>query len=402
MADYDIIIIGGGIIGISTALFLSGRSGTRIAVIEAESGIAAHQTGRNSGVIHSGLYYKPGSMKAKNCVSGRDAMYAFCEKYDISYEKCGKLVVATDKSQIPILGELLRRGRANGLKNLRILSSMELNEFEPHVKGLAGLFVHETGIVDYVKVTQKYAELFQANGGEIKKNVRFIKAVKSGLELIISTTCGDFKSKYLINCGGLYCDRIARACGIDPGMKIVPFRGEYFHLLPQSRHLVKNLIYPVPDPDFPFLGVHFTKMIDGNVEAGPNAVLAFKREGYMKTSFSLKDTFETAFYPGFIKLVSRHYKNGIKEFYRSFNRTAFVKELKKLIPEIEDKDLKRGGAGVRAQALFLDGRLADDFLIKKAPQMIHVLNAPSPAATASLGIGQTIAGLAALNFDIGR
>ena len=384
----------------ATAMFLSEQTGLKILVIEAESEIATHQTGRNSGVIHSGLYYNPGSLKAKNCVKGRDAMYAFCEQYDIPYEKCGKLVVATDNIQMPILEELLRRGKANGLKKLRMLSSKELNEIEPHVSGLAGLFVQETGIVDYVNVARQYAALFQAGGGEIKNNVKFIKAIRSDSELIISTTRGDFRSKYLINCGGLHCDQIARTCGIDPGMIIIPFRGEYFKLRPQSRYLVKNLIYPAPAPEFPFLGVHFTRTIKGDIEAGPNAVLAFQRDGYLKTSFSLKDTIDTLTYPGFRKLVAKYYKNGIEEFYRSISKSAFVKALKKLIPEIEVQDLKTGAAGVRAQALLSDGRLADDFLIKKAPQMIHVLNAPSPAATASLGIGQTIAELAALNFEI--
>jgi L-2-hydroxyglutarate oxidase len=401
MENYDIIIIGGGIIGMATAMFLSEQTGLKILVIETESEIATHQTGRNSGVIHSGLYYNPGSLKAKNCVKGRDDMYAFCEQYDIPYEKCGKLVVATDNIQMPILEELLRRGKANGLKKLRMLSSKELNEIEPHVSGLAGLFVQETGIVDYVNVARQYAALFQAGGGEIKNNVAFIKAIRSNSELIVSTTRGDFRSKYLINCGGLHCDQIARACGIDPGMKIIPFRGEYFKLRPQSRYLVNNLIYPAPAPEFPFLGVHFTRTIKGDIEAGPNAVLAFQRDGYLKTSFSLKDTIDTLTYPGFRKLVAKYYKNGIEEFYRSIRKSAFVKALKKLIPEIEVQDLKTGAAGVRAQALFLDGRLADDFLIKKTPQVIHVLNAPSPAATASLGIGQTIAELAALNFEIG-
>ncbi len=395
MKPCDITLIGGGIVGLATALHLSkGPCWKNILVLEAESEPAGHQTGHNSGVIHSGLYYKPGSAKARYCTEGRRALYRFCESHDIPHEKCGKVVVATEKAQLPVLETLRRRGLANGLTGLDILSGEQLKAHEPHVNGIAGLFVGETGIVDFRQVARKYAELFQQAGGEIRTGVRFIGAVHQGDGLILSTTGGDITTRYLINCGGLQCDRIARACGVEPGIRIVPFRGEYYTLEANSRHLVNHLIYPVPDPGFPFLGVHFTRMIQGGIEAGPNAVLALKREGYHKTDVSLKDAWEIFSYDGFWKLAARHARAGAGEFYRSFNKAAFTKALGKLIPEIRQADLKSGGAGVRAQALTPEGTLIDDFYIKTAPHMIHVLNAPSPAATASLCIGGAIAEMA--------
>ena len=398
MQAYDVTIIGGGIVGMATALHLSKGPWKKILVLEAEKRLAVHQTGHNSGVIHSGLYYKPGSAKARHCVSGRDALYAFCEKHGIEHEKCGKVVVATEKAQLPVLETLRRRGIANGLQDLETLSPDQLKEHEPHVEGVAGLFVRETGIVDYARVTRQYAGLFRQAGGKIREGVRFFGAIRKGPELILATSAGEITSRYLINCGGLQCDRIARACGVDPGVRIVPFRGEYYTLGAQSRHLVKNLIYPVPNPDFPFLGVHFTRMIQGGVEAGPNAVLAFKREGYRKSDVSIRDTLDTLTWPGFWKLAAKHMAAGTEEFYRSYSKTAFTNALKKLIPEIRQEDLEKGGAGVRAQALTPDGKLVDDFFIKTAPRMIHVLNAPSPAATASLSIGSSIADMARQRF----
>jgi L-2-hydroxyglutarate oxidase len=394
MKPCDITLIGGGIVGLATALHLSKGPWENILVLEAESIPATHQTGHNSGVIHSGLYYKPGSTKARYCTEGRRGLYRFCKAHDIPHEKCGKVVVATEKAQLPVLETLRRRGLANGLTGLDILSSEQIKAHEPHVNGIAGLFVGETGIVDFVQVSHKYAELFQQAGGEIRTGVRFISAVHQGGSLLLNTTGGNITSRYLINCGGLQCDRIARACGVAPGIRMVPFRGEYYTLESKSRHLVNHLIYPVPDPSFPFLGVHFTRMIRGGIEAGPNAVLALKREGYHKTDVCLQDAWEIFSYGGFWKLAGRHMKAGLGEWYRSFSKAAFTRTLGSLIPEIRQTDLKTGGAGVRAQALTPAGTLIDDFYIKTAPRMIHVLNAPSPAATASLRIGEAIAEMA--------
>lgn len=397
---YDVVIIGGGIVGLATAFRLMEMTKIKIAVIEAENRLAAHQTGNNSGVIHSGLYYKPGSLKAQNCVEGREAMYQFCAEHQIPHERCGKLVVATKEEEIPRLKDLQQRGLANGLKGLQWLEQDELKKYEPYVQGIAGLLVPETGIVDYTAVTQKLAELVQASGHDVLLQHRFKALKRQGKDLLIKTSQNDIQARFLINCGGLYSDRIASKCGLKPEVRIVPFRGEYYKINPEKRYLVKNLIYPVPEPAFPFLGVHFTRMIDGGVEAGPNAVLAFKREGYTKTSFSLRDTIETFTYPGFLRLAGKYLKIGLAEYYRSFSKKAFVQALQALIPAIEEKDLEPGGAGVRAQALEKSGSLVDDFRILEAPQMIHVLNAPSPASTASLSIGKTIAAMASKNFSL--
>ena len=397
---YDFVIIGGGIIGTATAMALEKDSRYKILIIEAEDKLAPHQTGNNSGVIHSGLYYKPGSLKAKNCAEGRDLLYRFCEENDIPYEKCGKIVVAADESELEPLNMLYDRGVANGLEGLKKLSAGELKEYEPNVSGIAGLFVPQTGIVDFKKVTQVYAAKVKDKNGEIKLNCKFLSVKKSGKELIVSTNLGELKAKSLVNCGGLYSDRIAKICGVDPGLLIIPFRGEYYKLKNDKKHLVKNLIYPVPDPNFPFLGVHFTRMIDGGIEAGPNAVLAFKREGYKKRSFSARDMADVLAYRGFWKLAFKYGKTGMGEFYRSFNRRAFLKALQRMIPELCLKDLLPGGAGVRAQALDPNGLLVDDFRIIQTERMIHVLNAPSPAATASISIGRSIAALAGKTFAL--
>ena len=395
---FDIAIIGGGIIGTATALNLQKKINYKIVILEAENQLAAHQTGNNSGVIHSGLYYKPGSLKAKNCTLGREMMYQFCEKNNIKYERCGKLVVATNKNEIAALNELERRGRENGLKKIRRLSADELNEYEPYVKGIEGLSVGDTGIVDYKDVVNVYSKLIKEKDGEIKTNSRFINLINENDCFILETESGEVRSKFLVNCGGLQSDRIAKLCGVEPGLQIIPFRGEYYKIKREKEHLVKNLVYPVPDPNFPFLGVHFTRMIKGGIEAGPNAVLAFKREGYKHSDISFPDLAQMMFYGGFWKMVVKHYKMGFHEFYRSFSKTAFVKALQKLIPAIQYEDIYRAGAGVRAQALEPDGKLVDDFRIVEAERMIHVLNAPSPAATASLSIGLTISDLIIKNF----
>ncbi len=397
---YDVAVIGGGIVGAATARELSLFGGLSIVVLEAEDRLAAHQTGNNSGVIHSGLYYKPGSLKARNCVEGREALYRFCEEHAIAHERCGKLVVATNESQLPALDELERRGKANGLTGVRRIGPDEMREREPHLAGIAGLVVPETGIVDFTAVTEAYAAAVRDAGGAIKTGTRVTRCERTATGLRLETTKGAIACRYLVNCGGLQSDRVARLCGVDPGVRIIPFRGEYYKIVSRSRHLVKHLIYPVPDPRFPFLGVHFTRMIHGGIEAGPNAVLAFEREGYGKGSFSLRDTLSILCYSGFWRMAARYWRMAAGEFHRSFSKHAFVAALQKLVPEITPDDVYPGGAGVRAQALDSDGRLADDFRIVEAERMVHVLNAPSPAATASISIGRTIAAMAAKSFGL--
>lgn len=389
--SYDITVIGGGIVGTATALSILKEKKPRLLLIDKENSLAAHQTGNNSGVIHSGLYYKPGSLKATNCAVGREMMYSFCEEHNLPFDKCGKIVVATSAEEIPALNLLEERGNANGLNGLRRLTAEEIKEHEPYANGIDGLFVPQTGIVDYVAVTNKYAELINFYGGEIKLNSKLNSVVKERNEFVLSTQSEEYRTRFIVNCAGLQSDRIAKLCGVNSGLQIIPFRGEYYTIKKEKQYLVKNLIYPVPDIKFPFLGVHFTRMINGKVEAGPNAVLAFKREGYSKTDFSLQDLMEMGLYPGFWKMASKFYKMGIQEFRRSFSKELFVKSLQKLIPEIRSEDIEVGGSGIRAQALEQDGKLVDDFRIIEAMGMIHVLNAPSPAATASLSIGKTIA-----------
>ena len=389
--SYDITVIGGGIVGTATARSILKEKKLRLLLIDKENSLAAHQTGNNSGVIHSGLYYKPGSLKATNCAVGREMMYSFCKEHNLPYDKCGKIVVATTAEEIPALNLLEERGIANGLNGLRRLTAEEIKEHEPYANGIDGLFVPQTGIVDYVAVTNKYAELINVDGGEIKLNSKVNSVAKDRNEFVLSTQSEEYRTRFIVNCAGLQSDRIAKMCGVNPGLQIIPFRGEYYTIKKEKQYLVKNLIYPVPDIKFPFLGVHFTRMINGKVEAGPNAVLAFKREGYSKTDFSLQDLMEMGLYPGFWKMASKFYKMGIQEFRRSFSKELFVKSLQKLIPEIRSEDIEVGGSGIRAQALEQDGKLVDDFRIIEAMGMIHVLNAPSPAATASLSIGKTIA-----------
>ncbi|MCB0108596.1 MAG: L-2-hydroxyglutarate oxidase [Caldilineaceae bacterium] len=397
---YDVVIVGGGIVGLATAMALTQRQSLGLVVVEAEEKLAAHQTGNNSGVIHSGLYYKPGSLKARNCAAGREAMYDFCAEHGIAHDRCGKVVVATREEEIPRLNTLEERGRANGLEGIKRLTPAEIKEHEPHITGIDGLWVPQTGIVDYVQVSNKYAEIVEKAGGEIRKSTKFLGCTPDGSELRIRTSKGEIRARHLINCGGLYSDRVARLCGIDPKLKIVPFRGEYYELVPEKHYLVNNLVYPVPDPAFPFLGVHFTRMIHGGVEAGPNAVLAFKREGYTKSSFSVSDALDTALYSGFWHLARKHWQMSLGEFHRSFSKAALVKALQRLLPELREEDVHPGGAGVRAQALEPNGALVDDFRIIESERMVHVLNAPSPGATASIAIGKEIAAMAEKSFHL--
>jgi (S)-2-hydroxyglutarate dehydrogenase len=395
---FDIAIIGGGIVGTATALKLLEKHNYSILILEAENRLASHQTGNNSGVIHSGLYYKPGSLKALNCAAGREMMYRFCDEHNIKHDRCGKIVVATSENELPALLNLEEKGKANGLAGIKRLSKEELKDYEPHVSGIAGLFVPQTGIVDYTDVVDKYSELIINKGGVIRINskVNAVRIINS--EIILLTPGNEYKARLIVNCAGLQSDRVAQMCGVNPKLKIIPFRGEYYKLKKEKEHLVKNLIYPVPDPNYPFLGVHFTRMIKGGVEAGPNAVLAFKREGYKKTDFSFRDVLEMKLYPGFWKMAMKHYKMGIGEFRRSFSKKHFVESLQKLIPDVQYDDVYPEGAGVRAQALEPDGKLVDDFRIAEAKRMIHVLNAPSPAATASLSIGEKIASMVENKF----
>lgn len=391
METFDCVIIGGGIVGLAVAwTVLQKRPDARIAVLEKEDGWARHQTGRNSGVMHSGIYYKPGSLKAKLCREGNRRLKEFCEAHGIRYEICGKVIVATTESELPRLQNLYERGIANGLA-VKKLDAAAVSRIEPHVHCLAGIHVPSTGIVDFAGVCQKLAGLVEAQGGELRLGTKVHGIQTKGSVTVLETSKDTLATRWVVNCAGLHSDRVAKLAGAEPGARIVPFRGEYYALKPERRSLVRNLIYPVPDPDFPFLGVHFTRMIDGSVHAGPNAVLSLKREGYQRTSFNLRDFIDTVTYPGFWRLAVKHSRFGLEEIYRSFRKKAFVHSLRKLIPEVCAQDLVPGVAGVRAQALRPDGRLVDDFLIVNNASGMHVCNAPSPAATASLEIGRVIA-----------
>jgi len=390
---YDIAIVGGGIVGTATALQILKKKKLSLILIEAEDKLAAHQTGRNSGVIHSGLYYKPGSLKASNCVEGRNLLYQFCEENQIKYDRCGKIVVAVNETEIPRLNELERRGKENGLKDIKRITKDDIKNYEPHAAGIEGLFVGETGIVDYTEVTKAYEKIILNFDGEVRTSCKFLSLSKNKNELVLNTSAEEIRTKFLINCGGLQSDRIAAICGLNTDVQIIPFRGEYYKIKKEKEYLVKNLIYPVPDPRFPFLGVHFTRMINGGIEAGPNAVLAFKREGYKFKDFSLKDISEMINFPGFWKMGKKYYRTGFHELYRSLSKSAFVSALQKLVPEINEDDVTPYKAGVRAQAVDSNGNLLDDFRIIESDNMVHILNAPSPAATASLSIGDKIASL---------
>ncbi len=398
--QYDIIIIGGGIVGLATALKLQhANPALQILILEKETEVARHQTGNNSGVIHSGLYYKPGSLKATNCINGYNQLVSFCRENEVPFELCGKVVVATKQQELPLLENLYKRGGENGLTGLIKLDKVGLKEYEPHLEGIAGFFVPQTGIVDYTVVAKKYAELVQKNGAHLILGEKVIEIQKSTNTLVVATQKATYKGRLLINCAGLYSDKVARLNVKKVDVKIIPFRGEYFKLKKEKEYLVKNLIYPVPDPNFPFLGVHFTRMMKGGVEAGPNAVLAFSREGYKKSNINLAELGESLAWPGFQKVIKKYWRTGMSEMYRSFSKSAFTKALQELIPEINEEDLVDGGAGVRAQACDRSGGLVDDFLIIEEENSIHVCNAPSPAATSSLSIGETVAKMALTRFN---
>lgn len=400
--SYDIAIVGAGIVGLATALKTKEKNPSlKVLVIEKENKVAAHQTGNNSGVIHSGIYYKPGSLKAKNCIEGYNMLLQFCDKHKIPYDLCGKIIVATSVSELTALDNIYKRGVENGLQGLRYISTEEIKAIEPHTYGVKGIVVPQTGIVDYKVVAAKYAEVFKGIGGEIQFNTKVTGVKTKDNTVTISTDKGQVETRLLINCAGLYCDKIAEYTIPDLPVRIIPFRGEYYSIKKEKRNLVKNLIYPVPDPNFPFLGVHFTRRIDGEIEAGPNAVLAFRREGYKKSQINLKELFESLTWSGFIKVAKKYWKTGFGEMYRSFSKSAFTTALQKLLPEIQQSDLEPGGAGVRAQACDKDGGLIDDFYIRELPGQIHVLNAPSPAATSSLAIGNTVADLAMAQLQKG-
>ncbi|WP_223600053.1 L-2-hydroxyglutarate oxidase [Chryseobacterium sp. GVT01B] len=392
--NYDIIIIGAGLVGLATAYQTKLKNpDSKILILEKENDVALHQSGHNSGVIHSGIYYKPGSLKAKNCIEGYNSVINFAEKHGIKYDLCGKIIVATSQEELPLLDNIYKRGIENGLQNLKYLSREEFREIEPHCEGIRAIKVPQTGIIDYPGIAKKIKELFEELGGEVRFSNEVKNIIDKGSEIIVNTNISEFKTKKLISCAGLYSDKITKMTNEKNDVVIIPFRGEYYKIKDEKKYLVKHLIYPVPDPSFPFLGVHFTRMIDGNIEAGPNAVLAFKKEGYHFFDFNFNETMQTMLWPGFRKIVAKYGKTGMGEMHRSLSKSAFTKALQKLLPEIQENDLVAGGSGVRAQACDRNGGLIDDFDIVKNGNIIHVRNAPSPAATSCLSIGNKISEL---------
>jgi len=401
LPERDIVIVGGGIVGLATALALSeAHPAQRLAILDKEPRLAGHQTGHNSGVIHSGAYYRPGSLKARLCVTGARAMKDFCTAHGIAWEECGKLIVATEPVEVPRLQTIYERAMANGLKGLKLLGPEEVREHEPHCRAVQALHVPETGIVDYTVVAARMAALVRERGADIVTGARVTAIYRRPDGLTLETPRGSVRTRRLVNCAGLYSDQVARMMGIRPPVQIIPFRGEYYMIRPERHALVRNLIYPVPDPEFPFLGVHFTRTIHGELEAGPNAVLAFAREGYSLGAIRPGELLGTLRYPGFWNMVGRHWAMGTYELWRSVSKPAFVASLRRLVPEIRSEDVERGGAGVRAQAVSPDGSLVDDFRISVDGGAVHVVNAPSPAATASLAIGRHVAELAADAFGL--
>lgn len=386
----DVVVIGGGLVGLGSALALAG-AGRRVVVLEAEQGVAPHQSGHNSGVIHAGLYYQPGSLRARLCKEGRESLYAFLDREGVPYRRSGKLVVATSDSELRALAELERRGAANGLEGLRRLGAEEIRDLEPQVAGVAALLVAETGLVDFVAVARAYVRVLERLGGSVRTGARVLGVESGGDSVRVATSAGHFEAEAVVNCAGLQADRVARLAGVDPGVQIIPFRGEYCELAPEARSLVGRPIYPVPNPAFPFLGVHFTPRLDGRVEAGPNAVLSWHREGYRSGSFSLRDAAALVSYPGFWRFAARHWRLGLGEMGRSWSRERFVRALQALVPSVQGEHLVDGGSGVRAQAIDRKGALVTDFLFVEGSRSLHVLNAPSPAATASLAIGRVVA-----------
>ena len=389
----EVLIIGGGIVGLATAWrLLEARPDLKITVLEKEQELAAHQTGHNSGVIHSGIYYRPGTLRARNCMEGYGELLHFADEHKIPYDICGKIIVATRREELPQLDRILGHGLQNGLTNVRRISADETHEREPHVNVIESLWVPQAGIINYRKVAHKYAELIEAKGAMIRKGFKVESIQRSDKEIIVRSQNDEVKGDLLISCAGLYADKVAKMTGQQiKGVQIIPFRGEYYELKPEKQYLVNNLIYPVPNPEFPFLGVHYTRMIEGGIEAGPNAVLAFRREGYSRWDINIGELAETLTYPGFLRLAAKHWRYGLGEMQRSYFKTAFVKALQHLIPEVGFDDLQRGGSGVRAMACDLEGKLIDEFLIFEDHNIINVCSAPSPAATASLAIGKTIA-----------
>jgi (S)-2-hydroxyglutarate dehydrogenase len=387
----ELLIIGAGIVGLATALEYTRRfPGKRLLIVEKEDRVAAHQTGHNSGVIHSGIYYRTGSLKARNCVAGCTSMKRFCQEHAIPFEECGKLVVATAPDEVPRLHALYERGLANGVERLRLLERDEFRQIEPHCTGICALLVPSTGIVNYIEVANKYAELIAHAGGEIVFRAKVTGLRDDGSANIIETTAGMFRASYAVNCAGLYSDAVTRMAGCKTDLEIIPFRGEYYEVKAERRYLVKNPIYPVPDPRFPFLGVHFTRHIDTSVEAGPNALLAFRREGYTASDVDLTEAVEMLRYRGFWRMAQKYWKMGMAEQYRAWLKSAFTRALQQMVPELTEDDLAPGGSGVRAQAVDKNGNLLDDFCFVHSRRMIHVCNVPSPAATASLEIGREV------------
>ena len=386
----DLLIIGGGIVGLATAYRYQQRyPGRSVRVLEKEPQLAAHQTGRNSGVLHSGIYYKPGSLKAKNCREGKQAMEEFCRAEGVPFDVCGKVIVATSEAELPRLADILARGQANGVR-CELIDRPRLLEIEPHAAGLQAIHVPDTGIVDYAVVCDRLAARIRDASGEIVLSARVTSFRSTADAMTVETSAGVFAARQAVNCAGLHSDRLAKLTGQPPPVRIIPFRGEYFKLRPEAESLVRTLIYPVPDPAFPFLGVHFTRTIGGGVECGPNAVLAFARQGYRKTDVNLRDLADSLTYPGFLRLAAKYWRVGAGEMWRSLSKRAFVRALQRLVPDIRPKHLDPAPAGVRAQALARDGSLVDDFLIEQSDRIVNVLNAPSPAATSSLQIAQSI------------
>jgi L-2-hydroxyglutarate oxidase len=398
MSQTAVAIVGGGILGLATAYRLTQQyPQCRVVILEKEAKLGQHQTGHNSGVLHSGIYYKPGSLKAMNCREGKKAMEAFCAAEDIRYEICGKVIVATNEAELPALQRIYERGQANGVR-CAIIDRAHLRELEPHTAGIKAIHVPEAGIVDYKQVCQRLAQRIEERDGRIITNAQVLGVRREANQVTLQSQAGDFTVDYVVNCAGLHSDRVTALSGQRPAVKIVPFRGEYYEVKPSAQHLCRNLIYPVPDPNFPFLGVHFTRMIHGGVECGPNAVLAFAREGYLKTDVNVADLLETLTYPGFLKMAAKYWQTGLGEMWRSWSKAAFVKALQHLIPEVRAADLEPAPAGIRAQAIAPDGALVDDFMIQETERMINVCNAPSPAATASLNIGKVIVDKLAQQF----
>lgn len=399
MLKYDVVIVGAGIVGLATAYKLQkAQPNLRICILEKEQGVAKHQTGNNSGVIHSGIYYKPGSLKATNCKSGYDELLVFAKEYGIAHDICGKVIVATSKAELQSLDNIYTRGVQNGLEGIKKISAEETREIEPYVNAVASIFVPQTGIIDFPQMCEKLSELIIEAGGDIKFGAKVLKITPQSGFSIVDTEGGAVEAKLVINCAGLYADKVSQLTERDIDVQVVPFRGEYYELKSDKQYLVRNLIYPVPNPDFPFLGVHFTRMIKGGIEAGPNAVLAFKREGYSRWDFDSRELWEILTYKGFQKIAAKYWREGLDELYRSYSKRAFVRALQHLIPDIGYDDLTEGGAGVRAQAIDIQGNMVDDFSIRENKYVVNVINAPSPAATACLAVGGTIAEKALKRF----